>query len=122
MVDQRRVAGAQAAYYAITGVWPLVSRRTFEAVTGPKLEWWLVEAVGLLVTAIGAGVGAAAARDRVTPEVRIIGAGSAAALAGIDVVYYARGRLPWTYLIDAAVESGLVAGWLAGRAGSQDPD
>lgn len=115
MVDPRRVAAAQAAWYIPTGVWPLISRRTFEAFTGPKVEWWLVETVGLLVTAIGGGLALGAARDRVPPELQIIGAGSAASLAAIDVVYYARGRLPWTYLVDAAVEVAIVAGWAAAR-------
>ena len=47
---------AQGAYYLGTGVAPFVSRRAFEAVTGPKKEWWLVETVGVLVTAVGAGL------------------------------------------------------------------
>ena len=38
---RRRVLALQGAYYAATGVAPFVSRRAFEAVTGPKLEWWL---------------------------------------------------------------------------------
>jgi hypothetical protein len=115
MLDPRRVATAQAAWWIPTGVLPLISRRAFEAVTGPKAEWWLVETVGLLVTAIGGGLALGAATDRVTPELQIIGVGSAASLAGIDVAYYARGRLPWTYLVDAAVEIAIVAGWLAAR-------
>ena len=44
------LAHAQGGYYAITGVWPLVHMRSFEAVTGPKQDHWLVHTVaGLLV-------------------------------------------------------------------------
>jgi hypothetical protein len=49
----RKVLAAQGAYYVATGVAPFVSRRAFEVVTGPKLEWWLVQTVGALVTAAG---------------------------------------------------------------------
>lgn len=43
----------QGAYYIATGMWPLMSRRAFEAVTGPKTDWWLVQMVGLLAVSIG---------------------------------------------------------------------
>jgi hypothetical protein len=115
----RRAAGRQAGYFLATGPVPFVSRRAFEAVTGPKREWWLVQTVALLVTAVGAGLACGAVRDRVTAELGIVGAGSAAALAAIDVVYVARGRLRPTYLADAVVEAALLAGWAAAaRTGS----
>jgi len=99
----------QGAYYLATGVAPFVSRRAFEAVTGRKREWWLVETVGVVVTAVGTGVLAAAARDRVTPEITAIAVGCAGGLAAIDVVYVARGRISPAYLADAAAQVGLLA-------------
>jgi hypothetical protein len=98
-----------------TGVSPLLSRRAFEAVTGPKREWWLVETVGLLVTAVGAGLIGAAASDRVTPELKAIATGCATALAGIDVVYVARRRIAPTYLADAAAQAALLGALWGGR-------
>ena len=71
---------AQSAYYVATGVFPFLSRRGFEALTGPKREWWLVQTVGALA------------------------AGSAASLAAIDVVYVVRRRIAPTYLIDAVIQ------------------
>jgi hypothetical protein len=56
----------QAAYYLITGLWPLVSLRTFEMVTGPKTDDWLVRMVGLLAAAIGAALLSGAWRE--TPK------------------------------------------------------
>ena len=44
----------QGAYYLAGGLAPFVSRRTFEALTGPKREWWLVQTVGALTTPVGA--------------------------------------------------------------------
>ena len=98
----------QGAYYLGTGVAPFVSRRAFEAVTGRKKEWWLVETVGVLVTAVGSGLAAAAARDRVTPEITTIAASCAGGLAAIDIVYVARGRISPAYLADAAAQLALV--------------
>ena len=42
----RRSIGIQAAYYTLTGIWPIVHRRSFEAVTGRKTDYWLVQMVG----------------------------------------------------------------------------
>lgn len=109
------VLRAQGAYYVATGVLPFISRRAFEALTGPKREWWLVQTVGALVTVIGGALVAAARRDRTQPELLFVAGGSAAALAGIDIVYVARGRIAPTYLADAAIELGLL-GLLARRA------
>jgi uncharacterized membrane protein AbrB (regulator of aidB expression) len=105
----RRSLLAQGVYYLGTGVAPFISRRAFEAVTGPKQEWWLVETVGVLVTAVGGGVAAAAARDRVTPEITAIAAGCAGGLAAVDIVYVARRRISPAYLADAAAQIALLA-------------
>src|SRR5829696_1447140 len=95
---------AQGAYYVATGASPFVSRRMFEAVTGPKREWWLVETVGALAIAIGVTLVQSGRRESPPPEALTLAAGSAIAFAGIDVVYVARGRIAPTYLIDAAAQ------------------
>jgi hypothetical protein len=116
----RPVLAAQGAYYVATGVLPFVSRRAFEAVTGPKREWWLVQTVGALVTVVGGALLAGAARDRVPPELAAIAAGSAASLAAIDVVYVAKRRIAPSYLGDAAVQLALLTAG-ARRAGRRAP-
>jgi hypothetical protein len=100
---------AQGAYYLATGVAPFVSRRAFEAVTGKKREWWLVQTVGVLVTAVGGGIVSAAARDRLTPEIVAIAAGCAGGLAAVDVFYVLRGRISPAYLADAGAQLALLA-------------
>jgi hypothetical protein len=107
-----RVAAAQAAYYVTTGVFPFVSRRRFQAVTGGKLEWWLVLSVGALVTAIGASLAVAARAGRADNlEMRMLGTGAAAGLAAIDMVYVARRRISPVYLTDAGLQLALLAAW-----------
>jgi hypothetical protein len=107
--DQHRVLLAQGGYYVVTGMAPFVSRRAFESLTGPKAEWWLVQTVGGLATAIGAALVTAAVRRSASPESVALAAGSAVTFAAIDVVYVLRGRIAPTYLIDAGVNVGLLA-------------
>src|SRR3954465_3122519 len=92
--DARPVLVAQGAYYAATGLLPFASRRAFEAATGPKREWWLVQTVGLLVTVVGGALVSGAVRRRTSPELLAVAAGSAASLAPSAGVYAARGRVP----------------------------
>jgi hypothetical protein len=108
---ERSLALAQGFYYATTGLWALADSKSFQAVTGPKVDVWLVKTVGALVTAIGGTLGSAGWHRRVTPEVRQLAAGSALGLAGIDIVYVAKGRISRVYLLDAVVELGLAAAW-----------
>src|SRR4051812_42404068 len=103
--SMRPVLVAQGVYYVATGVSPFISRRLFEAVTGRKREWWLVQTVGGLVTVVGAALVGSGVRDS-APPVELVGvaAGSAATLAAIDIVHVARGRIAPTYLLDAAAQ------------------
>lgn len=51
-------------------------------------------------TVTGATIGLAVPRDRVTPEIKLLSAGSAAALASIDVYYVAKRRISPTAASD----------------------
>ena len=113
---RRRAAQLQAGYYVVTGIWPLVHRRSFERLTGPKVDFWLVRTVGVLVTAIGTGL-ALGARRRVSRELETTALLAAAGLAAIDVAEVARGRISKIYLGDALLEAMLIAYWRAGRRG-----
>jgi hypothetical protein len=105
------VSLAQGLYYAATGLWPLVSMKTFERVTGPKRDDWLVKTVGLLIAAVGLTLVRAGQRARVHEEIRFLAALTAAALAAVDVTYVARRRISPVYLLDAVPEVLLLAWW-----------
>jgi hypothetical protein len=92
---------------------------SFQSVTGPKTDLWLVRTVGALVTVIGLVLISAARRRRVTNEILLLGLGSALALTAIDVIYALSGRISVIYLADAAAEIGLAALWGVGRLRSQ---
>ncbi|HEX6292167.1 MAG TPA: hypothetical protein VFZ66_23465 [Herpetosiphonaceae bacterium] len=109
----RLVALAQALYYIITGIWPLVSIDTFQKVTGPKVDRWLVKIVGALITVVGGVLMVAGLRRRPGPEATLLAIGSAGVLAAGDVVYVAKRRISPIYLLDALGELLLIAGWIA---------
>jgi hypothetical protein len=105
----------QAVYYAVSGAWPLVAYRSFEAVTGRKREPWLVKTVGLLTVAIAAAIWADP-HGRTAPG-RRLAIGSALAFSTVDIYYAAvRRHISPVYLADAAVETGLLAAWVIGAA------
>ena len=109
-VFRRRVLSAQAVYYVVTGLWPVVHLRSFEALTGPKTDDWLVHTVGLLATAIGLSLGTAVLRDEANdPVVGTLAVTGALAFAAIDLWYGLSGRIPSIYLADAAVQLIVIA-------------
>lgn len=110
-----RLAVAQGVFDVVAGMWPIVHLRSFEAVTGPKREGWLVKTVGALVTVVGGALLTAGLRRRVTPELLLLGAGSAAALAVVDI-HYSPQRISPVYLLDAVLEGALVTGWCVAAA------
>lgn len=111
----------QGGYYVATGLLPFVSRRTFEALTGPKLEWWLVQTVGAVVAVAGGALVGGALRGEPSPELLGLAAGNAAALAAIDVVYVAKRRIAPTYLVDAGAQLGILGALALSRYSSGRP-
>jgi hypothetical protein len=105
----------QGAFYVGTGLWPILHIRSFEAVTGPKRERWLVKTMGGLIAAVGASLIAGGREPKSSRLLPILGISSAVALAMADVIYVAKGRISPVYLADAVAELGLVAGWWAER-------
>lgn len=106
------VALAQGTYWLVTGVWPFVHMRSFLAVTGPKTDLWLVRSVGALVAGVGAGLLGSLGRGRDARDLRLVAVLCAAGLVAVETEAVARGRISKVYLLDAAVESILLAAWL----------
>jgi hypothetical protein len=101
----------QSIYYMATGLWPFVDIDSFQKVTGPKVDLWLVKTVGALVTVIGAVLALGWRRGATNPEVPILATGSAAGLAGIGFYYSLRGRISKVYLMDAVAEVAIILIW-----------
>src|SRR5690348_8188341 len=95
----RRLAALQAVYWLLTGLWPLLHMQSFQAVTGPKVDGWLVRTVSALIAVIGATIGLARRRGRIDVDTALLGGASAVALATVDVVGVAVGRISPVYLL-----------------------
>jgi hypothetical protein len=109
VISLKQALRLQGLYYLVTGLWPLIHLASFEAVTGPKTDDWLVKMVGLLAAAIGAALLTAARQSsRGSSEILVLAVGSAGAFAAVDVWYVLQGAIAKVYLADAAVEIGLI--------------
>lgn len=112
-IERTHVAAAQGALFIVSGLWPVVHLKSFEAATGPKREGWLVKALGLVLASVGAGLALAATRRRVSDEAALVGALSSTALAAIDLRYAGTHRISRVYFVDALLHACSVVGWLA---------
>jgi hypothetical protein len=104
MMGRRMVIRGQGIYYVLSGLWPIVSMSTFEAVTGPKTDDWLVHTVGVLAMAIGLALLAGATHRVPRSETVTLASVTAIAFLGVDTFYALRGTISRVYLADAALE------------------
>jgi len=102
----------QGLYYLATGLWPILDISSFQAVTGPKYETWLVQTVGVIIAVVGLTLLIAARKQRAGASTAVLGIGYAIVLAGVDITFVARRDIPPIYLLDAVAELGLVAWWI----------
>jgi hypothetical protein len=107
----RAIALTQGALYLATGLWPLFDIDSFQAVTGPKTDLWLVRTVGVLVTVVGIVLVTSGRRRRITAEIMLLAVGCALGLAGIDIVYVLSRTISPIYLADAVIEIGFATAW-----------
>ncbi|HYZ15986.1 MAG TPA: hypothetical protein VE591_06275 [Candidatus Acidoferrum sp.] len=112
---RRRALLAMAWYYIATGAWPLLSMESFEAITGPKRDHWLVNTVGALAVANGLTLLTGAQTKRIPRETIVLAVASACAFTTIDVVYVMRRCISPIYLADAGLELALVGVILRGN-------
>jgi hypothetical protein len=112
----RQLACGQGVFFVATGLWPILHIRSFEAVTGPKVDRWLVKTMGGLIAVVGVTLVVGSTDRRVSQPLHLLGAASAAALAAADVIYASKRRISPIYLADAVVEAALTGAWLAARS------
>jgi hypothetical protein len=115
----RLAPAIQGSIYVASGLWPIIHLRSFEKVTGPKADGWLVKTVGGLLAVTGASLLLGSARPGPQRPLRLLGQGTAAVLALIDVVYASRGRISRIYFADAALQVAIGALWLGSRVSSR---
>ena len=116
----RALCWFQGLYYFVTGVWPLISVRTFKWVTGEKTDnlptgleadHWLLMTVSLLITSMSVTLLTTAYRRTQSLEIAVLGILAATGLTAIDVIYVARKVILPIYLVDAVIEVPLILAW-----------
>jgi len=111
----------QGVYYLITGIWPLVSLSTFEAVTGPKTDDWLVQTVGVLAAVIGATLIVESRARPLHPQSVILSALGAIGFAAVDTIFVVQGTISPIYLVDAVIQVIVLTGLLSVRVLAGQP-
>jgi hypothetical protein len=106
------VALVQGIYFFVTGIWPILSMRTFLLVTGPKTDLWLVKTVGLVLASIGATLLFAGWTAQVNPPVIFLAISAALSLTIVEIVYVAKHVISPVYLGDTIAEVILIGWWL----------
>jgi hypothetical protein len=105
------VALVQGVYFLVSGIWPLLSMKTFLMVTGPKTDLWLVKTVGIILAVIGAVLLLARVIAEINTSLVVLAIGSALSLALVEFIYVAKRVISPIYLADAFVELVLIAWW-----------
>lgn len=95
----------------VSGVWPLLHRRSFEAIFGAKTDWWLVQTVAGLLVSNGVAQLRTARDGHSLEQARRLGISTAATLLAIDLRHVPSGRIPPTYLADALAEMAWIVLW-----------
>ncbi len=108
-MKRRDVLRVQGTYYVVSGLFPLISMKGFERLTGTKFDRWLVQMVGLLAISIGAATIVAGWDENRNGSAIVLSVSSALSFAAIDTVHAVRGRISPIYLIDAAIEVAILA-------------
>ena len=113
--SKRRVAlslaRAQGAFNLVGGLWPIVSLTSFEWIFGRKTDVYLQKTVGGLLATAGLVQLTASDSAESLRVARNLGLAVAGTFLVIDLLYVPAGRIPKTYLLDAAMEIGWIASW-----------
>lgn len=100
---------AQGIYYLITALWAIIHIKSFEKVTGPKTDHWLVYTVaGMIVCSSLVFLSASIGPFPVSKEVLILAFSNAFVLAFIDIAFSLKNIIRKIYLLDAAAEISLI--------------
>jgi hypothetical protein len=121
-MSARVLAIVQGIFYLLSGIWPIVHYESFEKVTGPKADDWLVKTVGGLIAVTGVTILAGSLRSKeISKEVAIVGAGHALVLGSSSGYYASKRRISKIYLLDSLSEYAMVGAWLlASQKGYQN--
>jgi len=102
----------QGIYFLITGIWPLLHIDSFQKITGPKTDLWLVKTVGALLIPVAVTLYSHRAIQGNHWHAVILGSLTALAFICIDFYYALNDVISDIYLADGMVELIFLTGWI----------
>ena len=106
------VALVQGIYFFVTGIWPILSMKTFLRITGPKTDLWLVKTVGVILAVVGLVLIVAQVNAEINTSIILLAIGGALGLALVEFIYVAKRVISPIYLGDAVLELILIGWWI----------
>ncbi|MFA6237979.1 MAG: hypothetical protein WC635_11665 [Bacteriovorax sp.] len=105
MMSLQTILLIQAVYYLPTALWAMIHIRSFEKVTGPKSDRWLVYTVAsLLVSSSLVFLYSGARSEPVPAETIILAVSNCLSLISIDVIFVFKKKISKVYVLDAVGE------------------
>ena len=102
---------AHASYLCIGGSWPLLHLPSFEAVTGPKVDDFLVRSVAGILLWTAVVLYTQVPKPRFAPSTGSLALGLSLVLGLVAVIGAASGSSRWVYFIDGAIHLGFALAW-----------
>lgn len=106
------LAMVQGMYDLLGGLWPLLHLQSFEQVTGPKSDDWLVRSVAGILVVVGIGLLYDASHHRLAAGMRRTAAGISLVLALVALISSTAGWVSWLYFIDGLAHASFFLGWV----------
>lgn len=107
----RYVARIHGTYFLVGGAWPLISLDTFEAVTGPKHDDWLVRSVALLLVVAGIILFTQPKRY-IERSAVTLAIGTSFSLGCVAMISSAGGWISSVYFLDGTMHLLFAAAWV----------
>ena len=111
----RWIVGVQGVHYILTGLWPILHAPSFEAVMGPRPDWWTVKMFGALTAALGLVLVDAWRRAVIRHECVLFSIVGALVFAVSDAVLIIEKTAGLIYLTDLFVNAIVLASWVLVR-------
>jgi hypothetical protein len=102
----------EGIFYLLMGLWPLLHMLSFQKVTGPKTDLWLMITVGGFLCVYGLAFLLESRRPVISNSVMCLAVGIPLVLLWVDVYYVYGGVISAVYMIDALLENIIVFSWL----------
>lgn len=100
-------------YLLVGGLWPLLYMQGFEAVTGPKVEHFLVRSIALILLLTAANLFTQLDKPRVEQSATVMAAGVSLILGLVGIISAAGGWVWPIYFIDGGVHTLFALSWVA---------